>query len=542
MRLNRGRFSVKEVSMYPIRRTAVLWAVAVLAVVSLLGPAGKAFAAPDRKAELKDVLKLYDQTRPYRELYIKTAEYVTPAVVSITTTRTITEMAMPNMPNIPGFPFPWGGPNQRMPNQPREREIPEHGLGSGFVIDAKDGWIVTNAHVVRDVKAEDIQVVFSDGREATAKAVFSDSNTDVAVVQVAPDGLVQLEWGNDEEVLPAESVMAIGSPMGFGNSITSGIISAPSTKSRYFAGGRRNSLRANENPYAIEDYIQTDAAINPGNSGGPLVTLDAKVIGINSLIVSNSMASAGLGFAVPARIARPVVEQLIANGKVVRGHLGVSIINPSDIDDQSAKQLFDVDKAADIFKQYNIKSTDEGAFVADVIPTGPAGKAGLKRGDLIVSVAGRKTPDVDVLREQIASIRPGTQIDLGVKRDGRDEKVEVVIGEQPENAAAAWAQAPGEGITSKPLGLSVQTLTPDISEALGYAPDLKGVIVTAVEKDGPADQAGVRRNDIILQVGQDEVADVQSFQNAVDKMAGRSVAFLLRRGDAQRFVTVKPAE
>jgi serine protease Do len=518
-----------------------------------VAPARTAPAENDRDALRKDVQKLYSQTQAFRELFEKTAEFVTPGVVSITTTRTVTVRTMPDTPE---WPFPFGNPFENAPNQPfqrrrpqqppKQREIPQYGLGSGFVVDAKNGWIITNAHVVQEVEAKDIKVVFADGHDAQAKAVFSDPRSDIAVVQVDPDGLVELRWGNDEEIKPGEWVMAVGSPMGFGNSITSGIISAPSTKSRYFAGGRVNTwrARAEEDPFAVEDYIQTDAAINPGNSGGPLVTLDGHVIGINTLIVSGSMSNAGLGFAVPVRIAKPVVEQLIEKGKVVRGYLGVSITNPSDITDEGAKEEFDAESAKDLFERYKISADDNGAFVAKVIKNGPADKAGIQVGDLLVAVAGRRIRNVDSLREEIASIRPGTTIDVRLTREGREERVEVVIGEQPEKAPEEeWVQAPGgEGITSTKLGISVQTLTPDLAEALGYDANLKGVIIAGVEKDGPTDASGLKRNDIILQVGQDEVKDVAEFQVAVNKMSDRGVAFLVRRGDAQRFVTVKPAE
>lgn len=505
-------------------------------------------AAQDNGVTQKEIQKLYDETRAFRELFVAAAEYVTPGVVSITTTRKVTVRSMPEMPD---WPFPWGSPfegipeqRQRRPNQPRQREIPQYGLGSGFVIDAKNGWIITNAHVVQEVEAEDVHVVFSDGREAKAKAVYFDTRTDIAVLQVEMDNLIALEWGNDEAIRPGEWVMAIGSPMGFGNSITSGIVSAPSTKSRYFAGGRRNSLRANIDPFAIEDYIQTDAAINPGNSGGPLVTMDGRVIGINTLIVSSSMSSAGLGFAVPVRIARPVVQQLIETGKVVRGYLGVSIINPADLTDEAMAAMeaqgdidFEEDSADEFLKKYKVSPDDQGALILSVPSGTPAAKAGIRVGDLLTGVAGRQTPDVDMLRAEIASIRPGTQVDITLRRKGDEKRVEVVVAEQPQSLAAAEA-----GITSESLGMVVQTLTPELAEALGYDPELKGVIITDVRRGSPAEAAGLRSNDIILQVGQTEVTTIDEFQAAASKIPARGVAFLVRRGDQQRFVTVKPDE
>ncbi len=296
-----------------------------------------------------------------------------------------------------------------------------------------------------------------------------------------------------------------------------------------------------DDPYAIEDYIQTDAAINPGNSGGPLVNLDGEVIGINTAIVSPTMANVGLGFAVPMRIAKPVVEELVASGKVVRGHLGIVIINPADIRDEAAREHFKLKDAGQVFERFKFSPDDDGAVVIGVLPGGPADKAGILRGDRIIALAGRETGEVEALRYLTASIRPGTQVDVVVVRQGEKKTLEIVVGEQPVSAAEAWTQAPGEGITSKELGLTVQTLTPDIAEALGYERDLKGVIVADVASGGPAAEAGLRRNDVILQVGRTEVANVEEFQGALREIPEQGVAVLIRRGDVARFLSVKPA-
>ena len=229
------------------------------------------------------------------------------------------------------------------------------------MVDAEKGFVVTNAHVVRDVKPEHIKLTFQDGREVTAEKVLVDPRTDVAVIKIPADHLVALQWAGPEEVKRGQWVIAVGSPMGFGGSVTAGIISAPSTRHRFFGGGQPGEFRANlGDPYAVEDYIQTDAAINPGNSGGPLLSLDGKVIGINTLIVSSTFSSAGLGFAVPQRLARPVVEALIETGRVVRGHLGVAIIEPSKIDDETAWELFRMRNADEVFNKYHLRKDDRG--------------------------------------------------------------------------------------------------------------------------------------------------------------------------------------
>ena len=299
-------------------------------------------------------------------------------------------------------------------------------------MDAVKGFVVTNAHVVRDVKPENIKLTFQDGHEVTAQKVLVDSRTDVAVIQIPPDHLVALQWAAPEEVKRGQWVIAAGSPMGFGGSVTAGIISAPSTRNRFFGNGQPGAFTANPgDPYAVEDYIQTDAAINPGNSGGPLLSLDGKVIGINTLIVSSTFSSAGLGFAVPQRLAQPVVETLINNGRVVRGHLGIAIIEPSKIDDDAAWDHFRMRNADEVFNKFHLSKDDKGCVIEQVMPGGPADKAGLEEGDLIRAIGGTQTPNVDKLREVVAATAPGTQVEVSIVRAGREQKIKVTVGEQP---------------------------------------------------------------------------------------------------------------
>ena len=421
----------------------------------------------------------------------------------------------------------------------REREFETPGLGSGFVIDAERGYVVTNAHVVRGVKAEDIRLTFLDGAEVTAEEVLRDPKTDVALIKIDPKNLLALEWGSSEDLRVGDWVVAIGSPMGFGNTVTAGIISATSTKDRLIVGGKRLPFRAIRDPYAFEDYIQTDAAINPGNSGGPLVTLGGKVIGINTLIISSTRAFAGLGFAVPERFAQPVVKALMEEGKVVRGHLGVSIIHPNDIDDGAARDMFGMDSAEEVLDRFHIKKDAEGALVAGVVPGGPAEEAGIERGDLIVSIDDTRTPDVDTVRGVIARTKPGTKVAVGIQRKGREKRIPVELGEQPEGVVSV-AAIMGRAFTHDELGLSVQTLTPEIAEALGYSKDLEGVVVTNVKSDSPAQRAGLQRNDVIIQIGRRAVTNVAEFKEAAEHPGPQGVAFLIKRGDETRFIPIRP--
>ena len=279
--------------MTSVRLCAIFAPVLVLASASACWSADAAapMSEAQRQALAGQVEQLCEQAKPFTELFTKTIELVLPSVVSVATTRTV-RVSTPTFEWPMPFPFenPENPETPMRPMRPRQRERNESvtGLGCGFVVDAAKGYVATNAHVVRDVKAENIKLVFQDGHEATPENVLIDPRTDVAVIKIKPDHLVALQWEDREPAKRGQWVLAVGSPMGFGGTVTAGIISAPSTKHRYFAGGRPGEFHANEDPYAIEDYIQTDAAINPGNSGGPLISLDGKVIGINTLIVTSS--------------------------------------------------------------------------------------------------------------------------------------------------------------------------------------------------------------------------------------------------------------
>jgi serine protease Do len=528
--------------MTSTRLTAVLGALllAASAPVCWGAEAASAPSEKERQALANEVEELRGQARPFTDLFVKTIELALPSVVSITTTRTVRVQTAPEWP----MPFPFENPNEpNAPRRPRQRERPESvtGLGSGFVVDAVKGFVVTNAHVVRDVKPEHIKLTFQDGHEVTAVKVLVDSRTDVAVIQIPPDHLVALQWAGPEEIKRGQWVIAAGSPMGFGGSVTAGIISAPSTRNRFFGNGQPGAFTANPNdPYAVEDYIQTDAAINPGNSGGPLLSLDGKVVGINTLIVSSTFSSAGLGFAVPQRLAQPVVEALIQKGRVVRGHLGVAIIEPSKIDDDAAWEHFRMHNADEVFNKFHFRKDDKGCVVEDVMPGGPADKAGIEAGDLIRAIGGTPTPNVDKLREAVAGTAPGTQVEISLARAGRDQKIKVTVGEQPSGERNV-AEEGAESSTSEELGLSIQELTPELADALGYAEDLKGVIVADVTADGPAAKAKppVQRNDVIRQVNGAPVGSIEEFDAAIQKARNEkkeNIALSVLRGEKKQFM------
>lgn len=518
-----------------------------LAVVLSLAYCGSArgdapvLSAGERRALKKDIEVLEKQARPFTELFSKTIRLVMPSVVSISTTKKVRVRERLLRPD--NFFGPFGSPFRERPRseprRPREREFKRSGLGSGFVIDARRGYVVTNYHVVEGVEAENIKLTFYDGRAITAEKVFRDQKTEVAVIKIPTDGLVALEWGDSKNLDVGQWVIAIGSPMGFGNTATSGIISATGTKGRVFGGGRRGSLRVIRNLYAIEDYIQTDTAINPGNSGGPLVTLTGKVIGINTLIVSSSGASAGLGFAVPERLAKPVVEALIEHGRVVRGHLGVSITEPGLVDDDIAWELFEMRTADEVLNTYRIRKDDKGVVVARVLEGGPADEAGIEKGDVITALDGTPVEDMDALRETVAAAEPGTNMKVTLMRKGRTKSVTVTLGEQPGDATM-WVLGKGRSQTIEDLGLKVQTLTPEVAAALGYPEGLKGAVITEVRPESPAARGGLQPNDVVVGVGRKSVGSAEEFKEAAGRVGDRGIALRIKRGDDTIFVPLKP--
>jgi serine protease Do len=530
--------------MKSTRLAAVLGAL-LLAASGPVGWSAEPASAPsekDRRVLANELEQLRARARPFTDLFVKTIELALPSVVSITTTRTVRVETPPEWPT----PFPFENPKEpNAPRRPRQRERGESvaGLGSGFVVDAVKGYVVTNAHVVRDVKPEHIKLTFQDGREVTAQKVLVDPRTDVAVIQIPADHLVALQWAGPEEIKRGQWVIAIGSPMGFGGSVTAGIVSAPSTRHRYFDNGQPGAFTAYPgDPYAVEDYIQTDAAINLGNSGGPLLSLDGKVIGINTLIVSATYSSAGLGFAVPQRLAQPVVEKLIQYGRVVRGHLGVVITEPSNFDDAAAWDYFRMRKADDVFNKFHLRKDDRGCVVEEVIPGGPADKAGIEEGDLIRAVGGTPTLDVDRLREVVAATPPGAEVEISLVRGGREQKIKVTVGEQPSGERES-AEEGAESSTSDQLGLSIRELTPELADALDYAEDLKGVIVAGIAADGPAAKARppVQRNDVILEVNGAPVKSIEDFDAAIQKARNQkkeNLALSVQRGRKKQLMIV----
>jgi serine protease Do len=395
--------------------------------------------------------------------------------------------------------------SERRGEQPQRRR--ESALGSGFIIDSS-GYIVTNHHVIDG--ADEITVLLHDGTSLEAEVIGSDEKTDLAILKVANGKpLPAAEWGDSDKTRIGDWVIAIGSPFGLGGTVTAGIVSA-----------RERVI--NSGPY--DDFIQTDAAINKGNSGGPMFNLDGRVIGINSVIISPSGGSAGIGFAIASNLARNVIEQLRDYGRVRRGWLGVRI---QAVTDELAEGLR-LDNAT-------------GALVASVTEEGPAEAAGIEQGDVILKFDGRDVTEMRKLPRMVAETGIGKAVDVVVWRKGEEVTLQVDLGEldKAELAAATLGEAPVESEVDlvEPLGLKLAQLTPELRTQFELGEDLEGVVIIDVEADGTAVEKGLRPGDIIAKVDQEEVvtpADVADRVERAKDEGFRVVTLLvLRQGDFQ---------
>jgi serine protease Do len=362
--------------------------------------------------------------------------------------------------------------------QPQQPQV-EHGIGSGIII-SPDGYIVTNNHVIDG--AVQIRVTLHDRRVLNAKLIGADKLTDLAVIKVDANDLPSIAWGDSSKLKPGQTVLAFGSPFGyFQFSVTRGIVSAVDRPNPYRDDARKPG-----------GYIQTDAAINPGNSGGALVNAHGELVGINTFIISNSGSFAGAGFAIPSQIVRATAEQLIKTGAVHHGYLGISM---QDVTPENASF-------------FNLKDTT-GAIVAQVTPDSPAGRAGLKNGDVIDQLNGEKVLNGGALQVAVSQDMPGTTIELGILRNGSPQTLSVKVGEFHKDAEVAGN---GEGSTQKgKLGLAVAELTPDVRQQLHIPSQMQGVAIESVRPASPADDAGLAPGDVILEVDRHPVTSAAQF-------------------------------
>lgn len=399
------------------------------------------------------------------------------------------------------------GPHSKAPHNPFEEFSPHSkSLGSGFVI-TRDGYILTNDHVVSD--ADRVTVSTQDGQQYTAKLIGRDEKTDIALIKINPKhDLPIAPLGNSDDCRVGQWVMAIGNPFGFDHSVTVGVISA---KGRFIPGN-------------YDEFIQTDASINPGNSGGPLIDLHGSVVAVNSAIYTRTGSNMGIGFAIPVNIVKQELTQLRTTGKVTRGWLGVYIqkITP------------------DLAESLGLPSSN-GALVAEVLKDGPAKVAGIKSGDVITEYDGQQVVDSRELPLLVGRTPIGHTATVKLIRRGKPEEVKITITQSHEEelASAETPEKPAPGAAS-PFGLYVKDLSPDLAHELGI--DTKaGVLISSVQPGSRADEAGLRARDVILEVNREAVSDVNTYQRAIKSGGkGKIVLLLVKRGDSTIYFALKP--
>ena len=429
--------------------------------------------------------------------FVGVAKQVKPAVVHIQVVEKAKRTSMrgaEGMPQIPGFP-PFGGGQSR----------PQRGTGSGVIV-SPDGYILTNNHVVGE--ADEIKVKLGDGRELKARRIGTDPETDLAVIKIEESNLPYAKLGNSEELEQGEWVIALGSPFGLQQTMTAGIVSAtgrdlPST-----------------GPFV--NYIQTDASINPGNSGGPLVNMKGEVIGINTMIFSRSGGSEGIGFAVPSSISSKVYGQLVKVGRVSRGYLGVLL---QDVTPSVAQAI-------------NFKGT-EGALIQDLAKEdAPASRAGLRSGDVIVEFDGKPVKSSKQLTEVAAGTPVGKTVQVKYVRDGRAETTSLNLAERPRPGEEVAAEMEGPEQNTGRLGISIENVTPEIARQLKLKIGT-GVIISAIQPDGPAAEAGLARGDVIHRVGRTPVTNRQDLMTAISSLRGaKEIVVQIERDGQLAFIAV----
>ncbi|EPP34712.1 peptidase Do family protein [Chlamydia ibidis] len=483
---------------------SLLLSVAVFFSVSLSSSYG--FSSPKKENRVADL----PQEVLLKEIsggFSKVAEQATPGVVYIEsfpkTSRSIN-------PGSPGKKGPYDNPfdyfNDEFFNRffglpsPKERPQSKEAVrGTGFIV-SSDGYVVTNHHVVED--AGKIHVTLHDGKKYTAKVIGLDPKTDLAVIKINADNLPYLSFGNSDKLKVGDWAIAIGNPFGLQATVTVGVISAKG----------RNQLHIAD----FEDFIQTDAAINPGNSGGPLLNIDGKVIGVNTAIVSGSGGYIGIGFAIPSLMAKRIIDQLITDGQVTRGFLGVTL-QPIDAELASCYKLGKV----------------YGALVTDVVKGSPADKAGLKQEDVIIAYNGKEVDSLSAFRNAISLMSPDTRVLLKVVREGKVIEIPVVVSQAPKDDGMSALQR---------VGIRVQNLNSESAKKLGLAPDTKGVLIVSVDPGSAAASSGIAPGQIILAVNRQRVSSIEELNTVLKDNKQESILLMVSQGEVIRFVALKPED
>jgi serine protease Do len=445
------------------------------------------------------------------DVFRKIAKRLNPAVVNIYTTQVVRgrDPFHDFFGDDPLFRRFFGDEGGNGNDQGNEREMRQSSLGSGVVI-GSDGYILTNNHVIEN--AESIKVSFEDDGNIRsgldAKVVGRDPKTDIALIKIEPKSeLTAAPLGDSSGLEVGDWVIAIGNPFNLGHTVTVGVVSA---KGRALNAGN-----------ALDDFIQTDASINPGNSGGPLLNLRGEVIGINTAIASRTGQSAGIGFAVPINMAKDILPQLKASGRVIRGQLGVTI--QSQWNDTMTREF----------------GVDHGALISDVTKDSAAEKAGLKRGDVIVEYNGKPLTEGNTLPKLVAATKPGETVNVKVIRDKKEKLVQVTVGTMKDTELASGESENEEERGSAELGLSVKDLDSETARQLEMDKQ-EGVVVTRVKTNSPAEEADIQRGDVILEINRHPIKDVDDYRDIMAKAkSGESLLFLIYRRGNTFFVPIE---
>jgi Do/DeqQ family serine protease len=438
--------------------------------------------------------------------YADVVDHVAPAVVTIRSSRRVRAPEQFPFMDDPFFRQFFGG---SLPRRGGGNGEVQRSLGSGVIVRA-DGHIVTNHHVVDG--AQDIRVEFDNSKRTyTAKLVGSDAPSDLAVLKIDASGLPVLPLGDSDKVRVGDVCLAVGNPLGVGESVTSGIISAK---------GRQTDVSTG----SFQDFLQTDAAINQGNSGGALVNTRGELIGINSQILSSNGGFIGIGFAIPSNMTKTVMNKLISGGKMERGMLGAGVQTVTN----------------DLAQSFGLKEA-KGVAVTSVVPGGPADKAGLKSGDVILKLNGQDVNDANMLRNRVASTQPGSEVALTLWRNGQQQDMRVRLTElTAENARGGQgnSESGSEGASPGKLGITITPLTPDLAARIGVPRTTKGVVVRDVDPSGPAAEAGIQAGDVIQEVNRQPVTSPADMQKALAKPGNPAPLLLINRQGQTVFVPV----
>lgn len=492
------RFGLDQQTFYQSGR----WRTLVCAALSILSLS--LLQACRGKEREKVVLPPPDAKGATVVSYADVVSRVAPAVMTIRSERVVRAPRQ-----FPFFddPFFRGFFGDRFGRAPAPREQIQQGLGSGVII-TKDGYVLTNYHVIDG--AEEIRVELANNRAYDAKVVGVDPRSDLAVLKIGANELPMLTLGDSDRVRVGDVVLAVGNPLGIGQTVTAGIISAK---------GRSTGLSDG----SFESFLQTDAPINQGNSGGALVNTASELVGINSQIISPTGGNIGIGFAIPANMARRVAEQLIRSGEVRRGRLGVTI------------QPITSDMAANL----GLKEV-RGVIVSGVEPGGPAERAGIRQGDVIIAINGNQVSDSNSLRNLIASSAPGTEVTLTVWRDGHEQQLRATLAELPSQPNSQATPDGGGSDDERGLGMIVTPMTPELASRLGLRGDAQGLVVTDVDAGAAAGSAGLQPGDVIERINRQPVRSQEDLRAAQARAGSRPLLLFVNRRGSKFYLTLRP--